>query len=532
MSESRESENSQAVPDWSQKTRPDLGTVLTLALGAAFLAYQFWLLPTLTDWPSSAAGEGYLSLAASRIRAGEWPYRDFFFAGTPGAPLLHSLLQGFGWTGERALSLLAATGSACFALSFGRAWKIPSTELALLAGLLVAWSFPLFNVSDSGWYAVFIGLFAIRALPRSEVLSAALFLLAFFFQPNVGICAALGAGASFYFSGEMRKCSRFLAVFCTGAIAIFAVIIYMGGSALEVFAFPPRFSAVRAAESFAAPLTLLGLWMLSLFFLRSGSGSRSSRLVQLGVVAYAGIYASRDLDSFIRCSFLLLSIAAWPISLALALTEKTRDSRFLALWLPGLGIFLLVLPGFDFRHFLFALPLTALLLAYSLSRVRVRYSWLPPLWARLPAVGLLLGGIYLQASVVNVRTEGTRDSLGRVSLGAPQRLNEEVIALWRYLTAQGLKAGDPVLVLPNAPGVYLWTGFRNPTPYLRFLPGSVEANKQSTVLPQYRSAGGRFLLLEERSGIETVAPELWRQIQAEYREVKSFPEHFTVYAPR
>ncbi len=49
------------------------------ALAALFGAYQAWLLPVLTDWVSSAVDEGYTSHAASRIRAGEWPYRDFHF---------------------------------------------------------------------------------------------------------------------------------------------------------------------------------------------------------------------------------------------------------------------------------------------------------------------------------------------------------------------------------------------------------------------------------------------------------------------
>jgi hypothetical protein len=302
----------------------------------------------------------------------------------------------------------------------------------------------------------------------------------------------------------------------------------------QVFLLPSFFHSSPPAESFAAPLTTLGLWMLSLFFLRGDQTSRSARLVQFGVVAYGGIYASRDLEMFVHSSFLLLSLAAWPISLALGLTKKARDPRFLSFWFPAFGAFLAVIPGGGFPQFLIAFPLTALVLAHSLARVRARYSWLPPFWARLPAVALVAGGLFLQANVVQLRSANVRDSLGRISQGANQRLDEEVTAVWRFLTAEGLKTGDPILVLPNAPALYSWVSFRDPLPHWRFQPGDVEAfgDKQNDVLPRFRAAGGRYLIVEERSGIETAVPEIWREIQANYREVKSFPEHFTVYEPK
>ena len=153
--------------------------------------------------------------------------------------------------------------------------------------------------------------------------------------------------------------------------------------------------------------------------------------------------------------------------------------------------------------------------------------------ARLPIVLLVLGGVGAQLEVMKVRLEGKRDSLGRVSSGSGFRLNEEVTAVWRFLRSEGLGEGDPILVLPNATSVYQWTGFRNPTPHLQFFPGYVEAfgDSQSAVLPAFRAAGGRFLVVQERSGAETNVPEIWREIQRDYRVVKSFPEHFTIYAP-
>lgn len=537
----------QPVPHWSRQLGFSWGTGSILALAiAAFLGFEIWLLPTLTDWVSSAVDEGFTSYAAMRIRAGEWPHRDFFFPCTPGTPLLHAALQwaGAGWVGERAASLIASFGSLWLTLSFARAWRIPFIERALLAGLLAGWSFSLWNVPHSSWYAVFVALLAVKLLPRSLALAGALFALSFWFKQNVGLLGALGAAAWLLTTGERRGCARLWAVMFFGVGAPFVAIWAFGGSfalkqaARQILLFPLHYPALMgtapASETFAAPLTLLGLWILSLFFLRAGGKSRSARLVQLGVVGYAGIYVARAPVEFLHSGFMLLSFAAWPLSLALALTEKEKSARFLAWWLPALGIFLQVFPRIDFQHFLFVFPLSALLLMFALARLHARYSWLPPLWARLPALALLAGGIYLQAGVVELRLHGVPDSLGRVSGGANQRLDEEVTAVWRLLSAEGLKPGDPILVLPNAVAVYPWTGFRDPTPHLQFFPGYVEAygQSQSEVLPNFRAAGGRFLVVQERSGLETNVPEIWREIQAEYREVKSFPEYFTVYAPR
>jgi hypothetical protein len=535
------------VPHWSREIGADWGIGSILALAAcAVLAFQFWLLPTLTDWASSAAEEGFITYAAQRIRSGEWLYRDFFFPLPAGAPLWQALLQlaGAGSLGERAGGLVASFGSLWLSLSFARAWRLPFPERALLVGLLGAWSFSLWNIPSAPWYAVFLSLLALKIFPRSLSGAGLLFAFSFWFQQSVGLLGAAGAIAWLIHQRQGRGAARFFGMVFAGVFVPFLGIGAFGGlNALsravnQIFVFPLFHPAIPghalAAETFAAPLTSLGLWMLSLFFLRADSKSRSARLVQMGVVAYAGIYVARAPEAFLHAGFILVSLAAWPLSLALALTEQEPDKRFLAWWLPAAGIFLSVFPAFHFSQFLFVFPLSGLLLIYALARVHERYSWLPPIWARFPALAILAGGIYLQAGVVDIRLHGTRDSLGRVSQGREQRLNEEVTAVWRFLTAEGLRPGDPILVLPNAAAVYLGTGFQNPTPHLQFLAGYVEGfgASQSEVLPKFRAAGGRFLVVEERSGLEASVPQIWGEIQAGYREVKSFPEHFTIYAPR
>ncbi|MGZ3653947.1 MAG: hypothetical protein ACXVCS_00250 [Bdellovibrionota bacterium] len=539
------------VPEWRSETGSELGfqprvALLCGALSVLFLVYQAWLLPVLTAWVSSAVDEGFVTYAAQRIREGAWPHRDFFYLWTPGTPLLHAGLEaaGISWVGERAASLIASLGSALLILGWARRWRLPFVERALLAALLAVWSFSLWNIPYSSWYAVFLALLAMRVLPRSLAAAGGLFALSFWFKQNIGIPACLGALFWLLRQRDRSAAARVGAVFLSGVILPFAAIgIFGGGFALrqalsQIFIFPFHYVSLMgtapASETFAAPLSALGLWVLSLYFLRADSVSRSARLVQLGVVAYVVIYAMKSPEHFLQSGFILLSIMAWPLSLALALTEREGRSRFLGFWLPGLGIFFQVFPRLDFQHFLFVFPLSALLLAYALARLHARYTWLPPFWARLPAILLLASGVILQGGVVDLRLNGSRDSLGRISSGSGQRLDEEVTAVWRYLKSEGLKAGDPILVLPNAVAVYGWTGFRNPTPHPQFFPGYVDGfgDKQSAVLPEFRAAGGRFLVVQERSGLESDVPQIWEEIQKNYREVKSFPEHFTVYAPR
>lgn len=551
------------------------------ALAALFGAYQAWLLPVLTDWVSSAVDEGYTSYAASRIRAGEWPYRDFHFLWTPGTPVLHAILQGlgFGWLGERAVALAASIGTGIFVLRFAKQWELRFLDFVFLGVLLMGWSFSLWNIPYSSWYAVFCAVGGIWCLtpdggpPVSKprpVASALLFALSFWFKQNIGILSFLGSFAGLLYLPHLhsdfdqklfpkklspklllqpaltRSSLVFAATFAAGLAIPFAAIAAFGGTRAftqafsQIFLFPLRYPSLMGeplkGELLAAPLTSLGLWILSLFFLRQDSDSKSARMIQLGVIAYLGLYLSRAPEDFLRGGFLLLSLAAWPISLAIGATEENKEhsARFFALWLPGLGIFAQVFPRFDFQHFLFVFPLTALLLTFAYARTRKRYPKLPRAWLAFPLVLLAAGGLLEQKRVFDLRTEGARDSLGRISSGAGARLNEEVIAVWRFLTREGLKPNDPILVLPNATALYLWTGFRNPTPHLQFFPGYVESHgdTQESVLPAFRAAGGRFLVVQERSGIEKDVPEIWREVQKDYRVEKSFPEHFTIYVPR
>lgn len=544
------------VPVWLSKissyldlrSRLDPSLCALLAFAAAYLAYGAWQLPVLTDWISSAVDEGYTSYAAQRIREGDWPHRDFFFLWTPGTAYFHALLQalGFDWVGERAVTLVAACTSSLLVLGWAKDWKLSSGDRALLMLLLFGWSFTLWNIPYSSWYAVLWALVAIRLVPVNMLFAGLFFGLAFWFKQNVGILATCGAAAWLFLEGRRREIFWLVGVFGLVLLLPFSAMFIWGGSEAllqalrQIFLFPLRYPSLMGVtppkSQLAAPLTAFGLWILSLFFLRNRVSQRSAGLMQFGLLAYIGTYALKNPSDFVHGSFFLLCILAWPLSITVEFLKGDRAGfrRFLQIWLPGLGVFLQVFPRVDFQHFLFVFPITALLLLRTFSTLRQRYDFLASGWVRLPAILLAAGGLFLQWQVLRIHLVGQIDPMGRVSESAYYRLNEEVAAVRRFLLNDGLQEGGSLLVLPNATSVYRWTGFRNPTPHQQFFPGYVESFgvRESNVLPDYRARGGKYLVVQERSGLEQNYPEVSAQIERDYEELKRFPEHFTIYAPR
>lgn len=538
------------VPDWrlisSSVTGP--GSRLALAFTAVWVAYHWRLLPVLTDWVSFAVDEGYTTYAAQRIREGDIPHRDFFFLWTPGTAYLHALLQalGAGWLQERAAAMLASGFSAVLVLRASRLY-LGARDRLLLALLLLAWGYALWNIPYSSWYAVPLALAAAMAFPRFPLLGGVLFALAFWFKQNVGILAFLGAAGWLMGTGAakrslLRLAGGFLPVLL---LPFLAFLIFGGSDALlqairQIFLFPLRYPALMGtsppARIFAAPLTVLGLWLLSLFFFRGRAGNRTVSLLQFGLVVYIAVQAWPAPREFALGLFLLLSVIAWPFALVAETSRGDREGlrRLLCFLLPAFGAFLQVAPRLDFQHFLFVFPLSALMLMSALRVLLERYPFLGALWVRLPVFLLLAGGAFLQAGVLHSLRTGKVDSLGVISRDLPMRLDMEVAAVKSHLLSLGLPEGGPLLVLPNATSFYRWTGFRNPTPHQQFFPGYVEAYgaSQEEVLAVYRARKGRFLVVQERSGLRENVPRIAEEIERDYKLVKAFPEYFTLYEPK
>ncbi|MGZ3693123.1 MAG: hypothetical protein ACXWQO_02810 [Bdellovibrionota bacterium] len=498
----------------------------------------------LTDWVSFVVDEGFTTYGAQRLREGDWPHRDFFFLWTPGILVWHAFLQAMGctWLGERAAALLAAAFTAAILQRQAMDWKFSGWQRLLLAAGVLLWSFSLWNIPYSSWYALPFALLGARFSQRWPIWAGICFALSFWFKQNIGILAFAGSLVALLLAGEKKCAARSALAFGAGLVVPFTGIFFFGGSAAlgkslwQIFLFPLKYPRLMSEyppkEWFSTPLMLLGLWILGMFSLQphlKGSVPRLLRVAMVVFLAYAGFSGGQ---LFFLGALMLFSLLAWVLSSLLAFTDLNLEERrvFLLFFLPCAGAFLQIFPRVDFQHFLFVFPLALFFLLWSAERLRLRYSWMKGGISLLPVVALFWGGLFFQSRLISLKLYGQKDSLGLVSYGWAHRVNDEIFAVIKLLEGRGLRKGDPVLVLPNAETFYRISGFRNPTPHNQFFPGYVEAfgDKPENVLAEFERAGGRFLVWQYKSGLKI--PELIEnQIRENYSMVEQFPEHFSVW---
>lgn len=520
-------------------------TLFSMLFALTCFVYGCFFLSVMSDWPGYVIREGYTTYGAQRIRFGDWPYKDFFFLWTPGVLALHGFLQELGLSAaaERGASLLAAVGSAALIFHEARRWYLNRRERAYLMALLFLWSFPLWNIPYSSWYAVFAALLGVRARQTSWVKAGLFVALSFWFKQNIGLLTALGFVVSLGAYRQWRSLAQFFAAFVGLVVLPFLPLRLFAGQAWldaaisQIFLFPFKYPALmgRALPAFAigSPLITFGLWICSLYLSKAAPLPRNlARILAIAHATYAVAVEGRE---YFAGFFLLLSIVAWGGSL-LFLTQEKRAERdpVLFLWAPCFGAFLQVYPRADFAHFLFVFPLSAAFLVWFLGRIPRRYPSVPAGWAFFPALMLIFGGLLFQGRAVFTRYYGAEDAAGFYSYGESYRLDEEMAAVRAYLYAQGLKEQDPILVLPTATTFYRFANLRNPTPHNQFFPGYVEAYgaKPADVLPAFERAGGRFIVLQYGSDLERLEPEIDHALKNRYEEQKHFPYHFAVWKRR
>ncbi|RZA07935.1 MAG: hypothetical protein EOP11_06335 [Proteobacteria bacterium] len=517
-------------------------TLFSVFFALACFAYGCFFLKVMSDWPGFVIREGYTTYGAERIRAGDWPYRDFFFLWTPGVLALHAFLQELGASAavERGASLLAAVGSAALIFHEARRWHLNRRERGYLMALLFLWSFPLWNIPYSSWYAVFFALLALRWRSRSWLGVGLLMGLSFWFKQNIGLFAAAGTLFSLVAWRQWRSLLYFFPALLV-AVALpflplwfFAGDLWLHAAIRQIFLFPLQYPALmgRGLPAFAigSPLITIGLWLCSLYLSKASALPRN--LARAVAVAHASYSVAMEGREYFAGIFLLLSMVAWVGSFAFLTQEKKieRDAIWF-LWFPCFGIFLQIYPRADFAHFLFVFPLSAAFLIWFLGRIPRRYPAVPAAWAFFPALLLVFGGALFQGRAAFTRYYGAEDTAGFYSYGESYRLDEEMGAVSRYLRDQGLKDHDPILVLPSATTFYRFAKLRNPTPHNQFFPGYVEAYgaKPEEVLASFEKAGGRFVVLQHGSELAQMAPIIDQQLKKTYGEQKHFPYHFSVW---
>lgn len=538
------------VPDWFQQKGTDTKASARvaripwtlLAAGAVYFTYGWWLLPVLTDWVSFAVDEGFTAYGTDRLLRGEWPHRDFFFLWTDGILWMHALakLLGVGWLGERGLSLSAATINVVLCLAWAKRLGLGRFSQGLLFLLSLTWGFTLWNIPYSSWYAVPLALGAAWALPKRICLAALLFACAFWMKQNVGLLSLAGAVGGLWICGEKAH-SKKLAI-CAGAMILLPFLAFFFGGVgafsaafSQIILFPLQYRSLMAlplgVSQLAGPLMCLGLWIISLYLVHKKTELPLLRfVVQLSWVIYSAYRWSLEGAAFGGGMFFLLSLTGWLLIAPAILARNAKKSELVFFLLPAAGAFLQVYPRADFQHFLFVFPPAMLVLLLALEWIR-ETKQKARLWLHAPLIALLLAGLYAQARLHKAKQLGELDPYGRISFGDGLALNREMREVGEYLRGRGLVRGSPLLVLPNANYFYSLEEFRNPTPHNQFFPGYVEAfgERQQQVLSDFEKAGGRFLVMQKRSGTERNVPFVYEEIRQRYRLAKDFPVHFSVW---
>jgi hypothetical protein len=171
-------------------------TTIVVATIAAVAGYA-WLSRLGID----LADEGYFLDLASRVQAGELPYRDFDTYYTPGIFYLDgAVLSLFGENVLPPRLLMACARVGCALVGYVVARRLASPGFAAIPAIVIA-LLGMMVGPHPGWPALFATLVMIAVLTRANdsharrwlVLAGAAGALAFLFKQNVGAFALLGA---------------------------------------------------------------------------------------------------------------------------------------------------------------------------------------------------------------------------------------------------------------------------------------------------------------------------------------------------
>lgn len=461
---------------------------LTFAAGILAFVLSWWCRDLLTDWQALLQTEGRLESAAMRLLLGQVLYRDFFFSDTAGAIFLHALAQRLG-IAARYFHLVAASVGVAVVFHWSAGWGRFARAILLL--LLLSWSFSLWNISHPVWTALSSALLGIACLrSRRWLLAGLLFGLVFWLHQQMGLAALVGSGIHVLLRREGRAMilGSAACLFIPIAAAFLNQPEAVKSALLQIDWFPALPFRNLPQQAIGAPLVVLGLWVLSLYFFRSTERIRGLSI--LAVLAYSAVGWMREGRGFLLGCFFLFSALIWIAVPLVALREgKEKRAELFQIWLPA-ALFFFLFSG-DFPAFLQLFPLTAFFLVWALSRLSALYSWLPRWWFFAPALLLLTGGVVHQSRLFFLRAYASTDSIGRQSYGEVSQVGRELAGVKEYLLSQGPQRG--ILVLPAAPYFYVFSGIQNLTPF-----DVVEADTfdEHTPLLRFFRSGGQFLVTQ------------------------------------
>jgi len=413
--------------------------------------------------------EGVSLYGAVRIINGDIPYKDFFHLTTPGA--IWALASAFRVFGERlvvARVLHLFFGSILFVTIFMTTLRLTKNPLvslipASLYFLLDICTFLNFSPHIPSISLAALGIFLLCDFtgPRNAALSGLAISLSFLISQNIGAFAVLGSVAILAAAGWLKENPlKIIIVFLFSfSIPVIGFLVYLGlHGAFHEFVYDCFVWTMTLYADFNAyPYLYNGM-------LLAGEALRS--LVRGDRIGFD----IRVIGSMIAVGFLPFILFPFFI----CTSYMRREWRKWAVSIGGLSIFVSSSNRPDYLHLLHVLPFVLVLsfyfihsLAVGLVRSGRKALYVPLTAIVLPIALFALEGGFFFRFVVSLPMVALKTERGNVEMP----LDEYVVRnkLFNYIETH-VPAGGEIYVLHWSPGIYFFTGRRNPTSFDIYMP--------------------------------------------------------------
>lgn len=438
------------------------------------LLVELFLLPVGID----DLDEGYFVQQSVRVLRGQLPYRDFESLYTPGLLYVHAAL--FGVLGgphllaPRALGLLLRAGIVALMYVLAR----PLVRHPLWAALPAV--FLLVGFDDApdrwephpGWPSTLCALLGVWCLTRRWLVAAGVAAAAaYLFKQNAGAFIALG---------------------------------------LVICLFPNWRAMVTLSLAWGVATAL---WLLPLLV---AIGGRVDLLLPfVGGVNQAGLFSPPEPTIVIPILCLVGGVA---------LLRRPHEPRLRWYVICGTALLLTQYPRSDSLHLVWSTPLLLVVGAIGLQRVRLMAVGVVVLWAGY----LCLPVLEYRASLVSQATTSIQGIPGANGLRVPTRTWSDLlntIGEIQHRTAPG----EPILVYPSSPLLYVLAGRPNPTRFDHLNPGAARPAQIRETIERVRNARVRLVVVGEFWRQQWGAPldnaPLEEFLFAEFHQVASFGQY-------
>ena len=437
-----------------------------LGAGGVFLAAAallWWLAGNRLVWIND---EGIYLDGASRILAGQVPYRDFFVLTGPGTFWnVAAFFRVFGTSLASARALLVFDLALIAACLYWLAAEFHSRAL----GFWLAWFFVALMAGDAG------GLVVNHRWDSGALSMAAVTLLAAGLRSeNRWLMVAAGASAAY--AGWVTP--PVLLLLAPMFLWAFVSRKWMGTACLA--------AGIAIVSVFAgAALLITGALgpMIHHFAWTASQYSTANRFPYGGIIGgYPALFAdARGVDLWVRrvIVFFIAMPAVVPVCavLALAAARRTWKTPLPFVLACALALVLAAAPRMDVAHLTYGSPLSYVVAGSALATLLPKRSRAPlAMLLSLGACTLMWNGITLRTRLESAQTRGG------VLVGGPQDL-----ALERSLEGS-VHQGDSFFAFPYVPIAYFLTHGANPTRYSFLQPGMMADSDEDQALASLTQA--------------------------------------------